>query len=170
MYISKVRVKNITKNPGFHSHILFIYKIGKISYYLVRKAFNNALFKCSIPDVRLTLHSIRHSIATHLLERVASIRYVQEILGHNDIQSTVRYTHMMKGHLWKSFIQYHPGCITDSLDDNTVYTEKVKSLVQRRKHQKEIRKILAENVARQEEMVRTVPQTEEAKKIIKKHS
>jgi len=108
----KALIKYMTASrPAFNkknSSFLFLTRSGnKLSRMGLWKRFQQYIAKSGIKK-DLTPHTLRHSFATHLLERGASLRTVQLLLGHCDISTTQIYTHVDRNYLRKILSSYHP--------------------------------------------------------------
>ncbi len=84
--------------PGKGSNPLTVRTVARI--------VDKAALKAGIPGV--TPHVLRHSYATHMLEGGASIRVLQELLGHESIVTTQRYVTVTADRLRESYIRAHP--------------------------------------------------------------
>jgi len=90
---------------------LFPSKVSK-SGHITRSAFFKDIKKVAImsgiaPE-KVSPHVLRHSFATHLLQRGADLRSVQKMLGHESITTTEIYTHIMSEELMEKVIKNHP--------------------------------------------------------------
>lgn len=86
---------------------LFVTKRGKrVDRIAVWRIIKEAARLAKI-DKNVSPHTLRHSYATHLLQNGADLRVIQELLGHADVGTTERYTHISKGQLLKAFDQFH---------------------------------------------------------------
>jgi len=75
----------------------------------ITRRFHTLLVKSGMDGPGRCAHAVRHSTATHLLDHGASVRHIQELLGHKHIDTTARYTQIQTDGLAKIYRRYHPG-------------------------------------------------------------
>ena len=104
-YLDKSRPELLRKKV---SNFLFLTRLGKP---MSRQSFWKIIKKYAKAEnikKNITPHTLRHSFATHVLERGADLRILQEMLGHADISTTQIYTHVNKERLKSIHQKFHP--------------------------------------------------------------
>ena len=91
--------KSIRRRVGLRQKYVFTYQ-GKPIADNVKNGFKSALTKANIDNFRL--HDLRHTFASHFVMRGGDLKALQEILGHSDIKTTMRYAHLSKAHKAKA--------------------------------------------------------------------
>ena len=99
-------MKKIDKD---HTNYIYLNRRGKklsrvMVFNIIKKAVSNAGIKKNVSP-----HTLRHSFATHMIERGADLKAVQDMLGHESITTTEIYTHLDTDFLRKTVMKYHPA-------------------------------------------------------------
>jgi len=110
LYLEKVRSshKALSRQSARQLNILFLNpsgrKFSRVGFWKIIKKY------ATLSEItkQITPHTLRHSFATHLLERGADLRSIQEMLGHENISSTQIYTHLSRERLKDLHKKFHP--------------------------------------------------------------
>ncbi|MCP4628148.1 MAG: site-specific integrase [bacterium] len=92
-------LKDIRRREGLRSNYVFTYQ-GQPITNTVENSFKSALRRAGIENFRF--HDLRHTFASWFVMRGGDLKTLQEILGHSDIATTMRYAHLSKAHKAKS--------------------------------------------------------------------
>lgn len=104
-YLRKRR--EINQGKIFTEAVFLNFKGGRLSSRSVERVVDKYIKRAALKR-KISPHSLRHSFASHLLSRGADLRVIQELLGHESLATTQKYTHLDLRHLIEIYRKSHP--------------------------------------------------------------
>lgn len=101
--------EEIFKKFGNKTEYIFLnYKGAKISERSIERILAKLFLEVTGSGKKVFPHLFRHSFASHLLQRGANLRVIQELLGHSNLVTTEKYTSLNYSDLLKTYNEFHP--------------------------------------------------------------
>jgi len=107
-YLEASRSKRSKGGRGSRTRALFInYRGGRLTPRSISRIIKRYALECGL-SAEISPHAMRHTFATHMLDGGADLRAVQELLGHESLSTTQKYTHLSLDRLMEVYDKAHP--------------------------------------------------------------
>lgn len=102
------RLQEAARTPSDENRALFLNKNGgRLTPRSMGRILDKLTMECGLA-VPISPHALRHTFATHMLDAGADLRVVQELLGHQSLSTTQKYTHVSIDRLMETYDRAHP--------------------------------------------------------------